>query len=113
MRLSEAFRIYESVIKPTTAHEHGGKIKKYISYVGDINTTDARAFSYDNLRNFIFDGKQKALGKYSALKHFYEFTKVQIEHQSKSSVNFSIYRDDVIAFDLERVCVKISDSLIR
>ncbi|KUO53657.1 MAG: hypothetical protein APF76_18380 [Desulfitibacter sp. BRH_c19] len=101
MRLSEAFSLYESSIETTTAHEHGGKIKKYITFVGDVNISNERAFSYENLRNFIFDGTQKALGKYSAIKSFYEFTKVQIEHQSKNTVNFPIYRNDVRAFDSE------------
>lgn len=101
MKLSEAFDFYANSIKSPTAHEHGGKIKKYIQFVGDVAVDDENSFSQSNLKEFIFDGKQKALGKYSALRSFYEFVKIQIEHQSKNRVAFPIYRDDVITYDSE------------
>ncbi len=101
MRLSEAFDIYEKSIETATAREHGGKIKKYISYVGNLYINDEKAFSDKNLKNFIYDGIHKALGKYSALRSFYDFTKIKIENQPKNTVNFPIDRNDVIAFDIE------------
>lgn len=101
MKLSEAFNLYKKAKRPSTVNEHSRKIQNYIDFMDDCIITDELAFSKEYLELFVYNKDQKALGKYNALRSFYEFIKLDIEHLPRNAFSFCIIKEDVDKFDKE------------
>lgn len=97
LNLDQAFELYCKDVNPGTLSTHENKIREYLEIAKKLDFE--QAFDREILSSYIFKGDKSALGKYSALVHFYNYIYIEILQLPKQRIHFPIYKEDVKNFD--------------
>jgi len=94
MTLVEALELYKVYSGEGTFKAYKGKFSKFVRLVGNVGLSEA--FEINRLKEYIFDGQQKAVGKYYALRSLFEFSRTLYAFTEE---DFPIDRHEVEEFD--------------
>jgi len=97
MDLHQAFKSYCNDVNHGTLSTHENKIREYLEIAKGQDFK--QAFDKEILSSYIFKGDKTALGKYSALYHFYKYIHIEVLHLPKQRINFPINMEEVKDFD--------------